>query len=103
MKPQLIKDLLTSKPDSRTVTVCGWARTMRDSKNLVFIQVNDGSCFACIQLTFDRNNPSKNANTAEIENSLKKINTGASIKAEGILVKSPASGQAVEVTIEKLT
>ena len=103
MKPQLIKDLLTSKPDSRTVTVCGWARTMRDSKNLVFIQVNDGSCFACIQLTFDRNNPSKNANTAEIENSLKKINTGASIKAEGILVKSPASGQDVEVTIEKLT
>ncbi|MDY2924497.1 MAG: OB-fold nucleic acid binding domain-containing protein, partial [Treponema sp.] len=57
MVPTLIKDLLTSSPDGRKVTVCGWVRTVRDSKNLVFIQVNDGSCFANIQLTFDRNAP----------------------------------------------
>ncbi|MCR5289681.1 MAG: asparagine--tRNA ligase [Treponema sp.] len=103
MKPQLIKDLLTSKPDGRTVTVCGWVRTKRDSKNLVFIQVNDGSCFASIQLTFDRNNPSQNANPTDIESALAKITTGASVKAEGALIESPASGQAVEVTLEKLT
>ena len=102
MKPQLIKDILTSNPDSRIITVCGWVRTMRDSKNLVFIQVNDGSCFASIQLTFDRNNPSGNADVADIENSLKKITTGASVKASGRLVSSPASGQAVEVTLEAI-
>jgi asparaginyl-tRNA synthetase len=103
MKPQLIKDILTSNPDGRKITVCGWVRTMRDSKNLVFIHVNDGSCFANIQLTFDRNAPSNNANTNNIENNLKKITTGASIKAEGVLIASPASGQAVEVTLEDLT
>ena len=103
MKPVLIKDLLISAPDGRTVTVCGWVRTMRDSKNLVFIQVNDGSCFASIQLTFDRSNPSQNADVQDIENSLKKISTGASVRAEGTLIPSPASGQAVEVTLEKLT
>ena len=103
MVPTLIKDILVSEPDGKNITVCGWVRTVRDSKNLVFIQVNDGSCFANIQLTFDRNNPSDNANTDSIEAELKKLNTGASIRAEGLLVPSPASGQAVEVTLEKLT
>lgn len=102
MVPTLIKDLLSSKPESQKVTVCGWVRTVRDSKNLVFIQVNDGSCFANIQLTFDRNAPSKNADVNKIEEELKKLNTGASIRAEGILIASPASGQAVEVTLETL-
>lgn len=103
MVPTLIKDILVSEPDGKNITVCGWVRTVRDSKNLVFIQVNDGSCFANIQLTFDRNNPSDNANTDSIEAELKKLNTGSSIRAEGLLVPSPASGQAVEVTLEKLT
>ena len=103
MVPTLIKDLLTSSPDGRKVTVSGWVRTVRDSKNLVFIQVNDGSCFANIQLTFDRNAPSNNADVNNIEAELKKLNTGASIRAEGILIPSPASGQAVEVTLENLT
>lgn len=102
MKPILIKDLLTSAPDGRTVTVCGWVRTKRDSKNLVFIQVNDGSCFANIQLTFDRSNP-QGADADNIENELKRINTGTSIKSEGVIIPSPASGQAVEVTLMKLT
>ena len=102
MKPTLIKELLTSQPDGRKITVCGWVRTKRDSKNLVFIQVNDGSCFANIQLTFDRSNPSKDADVNAIEEQLKLINTGASVRAEGTIVPSPASGQAVEVTLETL-
>ncbi len=102
MVPTLIKDLLNTKPEGQKVTVCGWVRTVRDSKNLVFIQVNDGSAFANIQLTFDRNAPSNNANVNNIEEELKKLNTGASIRAEGILIESPASGQSVEVTLENL-
>ena len=103
MKPILIKDLLTSQPDGREVTVCGWVRTKRDSKNLVFIQVNDGSCFASIQLTFDRNAPAGGADANNIEESLKDITTGASVRATGSIIPSPASGQAVEVTLKTLT
>ena len=103
MKPELIKDILTSNPDSRKVTICGWVRTSRDSKNLVFIHVNDGSCFANIQLTFDRTSPSENADVNNIEENLKKLSTGASVRAEGKLIASPASGQAVEVILENLT
>lgn len=102
MVPTLISQLLSTKPEGQKVTVCGWVRTVRDSKNLVFIQVNDGSCFANIQLTFDRNAPSNNANVNNIEEELKKLNTGASVRAEGILIESPASGQSVEVTLENL-
>ena len=102
MVPVLIKDLLSTKPEGQTVKVCGWIRSVRDSKGLVFIQVNDGSCFANIQLTFDRNNPSDNANVNNIEETLKVLNTGASVRALGTLIESPASGQAVEVTLESI-
>jgi asparaginyl-tRNA synthetase len=101
MKTQLIKDLLVSNPDGRKVIVCGWVRTMRDSKNLCFVQVNDGSCFANIQLTYDRNNPG-DANPENIESELKRISTGASVVAEGNIIPSPASGQAVEVSLISL-
>jgi asparaginyl-tRNA synthetase len=102
MKTMLIKDILTSQPNGKTIELSGWVRTKRESKNLVFLAVNDGSCMATIQLTFDRapNNPA--ANSAHIEEQLKKILTGASIRAQGKLVPSPASGQAVEVALEDL-
>jgi asparaginyl-tRNA synthetase len=100
MKTQLIKDILTSAPDGRSVTICGWVRTMRDSKNLVFIQVNDGSCFASIQITYDRENTTANKDT--VEKALADITTGTSVRATGKLVESPASGQSVEVTLETL-
>ncbi|MGL4982033.1 MAG: asparagine--tRNA ligase [Treponemataceae bacterium] len=98
MKKILIKDLLTAKPDSRLVIVEGWVRTKRDSKNLVFLQINDGSCFASIQITHDRDS---NPNDT-IENELKKASTGASVCITGLLVPSPASGQAVEVTLQSI-
>ncbi|MBQ9239577.1 MAG: asparagine--tRNA ligase [Treponema sp.] len=100
MIPTLIKDVLVSAPDGRTVTVCGWVRTIRDSKNIVFIQVNDGSCFASIQLIFDR---AATEHAAAIETEIKRITTGASVRAEGTLVASPAAGQAVEVAVRSLT
>ena len=34
------------------VTVCGWARSIRDSKALGFIDLNDGSCFKGVQIVF---------------------------------------------------
>ena len=38
----------------RTVTVCGWVRTVRDMKNFGFIELNDGSCFKSLQVVFAR-------------------------------------------------
>ena len=93
MKTTLIKDILVSEPDGRDITIYGWVRTKRETKNLVFIQINDGSCFASIQVTLDR----EAGLSAETEAELKRIGTGASVQATGRLVPSPASGQAVEI------
>ena len=94
----LIKEILTQKPEGQEVAVYGWVRTKRETKNLIFIQVNDGSCFASIQLTFDRDK----GIDAQTEKELGRITTGASIKAVGALIESPASGQAVEVAAKTI-
>ena len=94
----LIKEILTQKPEGQEVAVYGWVRTKRETKNLIFIQVNDGSCFASIQLTFDRDK----GIDAQTEKELSRITTGASIKAVGALIESPASGQAVELAAKTI-
>jgi len=89
----LIKDILTSEPKGQAIDVYGWGRTKRETKNLVFIEINDGSCFASIQATFDRDKGLDN-NTEAL---LKKAGTGVSVKVSGNLVPSPAAGQRVEL------
>ena len=67
-------------------------------KNLVFVEVNDGSCFAGIQCTFDKSV----LNDEKIEKALSSLATGASVIINGKLIPSPASGQAVEVAASSL-
>ena len=98
MLPKLIKYILTELPDSRQTEVFGWVRTKRDMKNLVFVEVNDGSCFSGIQCTFDR----EAGINAQTEAALSSLTTGASVKISGKLITSPASGQAVEIAANAL-
>ncbi|MCL2214142.1 MAG: asparagine--tRNA ligase [Treponema sp.] len=98
MLPILIKYILAEKPQSQEVTISGWVRTKRDMKNLIFVEVNDGSCFAGIQCTFDK----AVLPDAVIQSSLDSLTTGASVKIRGKLVSSPASGQNVEIAASSL-
>ncbi|MDR0503827.1 MAG: asparagine--tRNA ligase [Treponema sp.] len=91
--PKLIKHVLADSPQSQETSVCGWVRTKREMKNLVFVEVNDGSCFAGIQCTFDMGKGICEK-TAE---ALGFLTTGASVEITGKLTASPASGQAVEI------
>ena len=99
MLPKLIKEILGEKPASQAVTIYGWVRTKREMKNLVFVEVNDGSCFDSIQCTFDRG---ADIFPVETENAIGALSTGAAVTVEGLLVPSPASGQAVEVSAQTL-
>jgi asparaginyl-tRNA synthetase len=87
----LIKDILSLPPDSRELKVRGWVRTRRELKHLVFVELNDGSCPRNIQCTFDR------AGEDGAGPVLEALETGASVEIGGILVPSPAAGQAVEL------
>jgi len=99
MLPKLIKNILVEKPESQEITIHGWVRTKRDMKNLVFIEVNDGSCFAGIQCTFDRSA----GLSAKTEDAIASLTTGASVKIKGKLTASPASGQAVEIAASEIS
>ncbi len=99
MKTTLIKDILSRAADGSAVVVRGWVRTKRDSKNLVFLEINDGSCFRSIQLTFDRTK----GIPAEMEAALAAANTGASVEASGALIPSPAAGQQSEIAAVSLS
>ena len=90
-----VKKLLTADQAQQNVDVRGWVRTLRAGKEVCFIEVNDGSCFASLQLVAERS----------IENfsELAHIGTGACIKARGNLVDSPAKGQRWELHVKELT
>ena len=66
----------------QTVTVCGWARTIRDMKTFGFIELNDGSCFKSLQVVFE---------TATLENykEIAKQNVGAALVVQGTVVLTP--------------
>lgn len=74
----------------KTVTVAGWARTIRDSKAFGFIELNDGSCFKCTQIVFERANL---ANYDEIAHG----NVGMSLVIKGVVVLTPENKQPYEI------
>ncbi len=74
----------------QTVTVCGWARTIRDMKTFGFIELNDGSCFKNLQVVMDAN----------VLNNYKEIagqNVGAALIVNGTVVLTPDAKQPLEV------
>jgi len=74
------------------IQVAGWARTLRmGGKDFCFIELNDGSCQSSLQVVVDSSMP----NFAQVS----KQATGASFKAVGKLIRSPAKGQLVELQV----
>ena len=86
-----VQDILNSPGDGRSETVRGWVRTKRDSKKIVFLEINDGSCLAGIQVVADKESGSVD------ESVLSRILTGASVVVRGSVVESQGSGQNVEI------
>lgn len=80
--------------DGKTVLVCGWARTVRDSKNIGFVELNDGS-FKSTQIVVERE---KIANYDEVA----KQNVGASFEVVGKVVVTPNAKQPYEISAEKV-
>ena len=85
-----IKELIAGQPVGKQVTVAGWVRTRRDSGSFSFIEVNDGSTLANIQVIGERT-------LTNYEDEIKRLTTGCSVVITGELKESPAKGQAVEV------
>jgi asparaginyl-tRNA synthetase len=90
----LIKHLLAADQPREGVTVQGWVRTRRDAKGFSFVEVNDGSCLAHVQVVVDAQVPGAEH--------LPEVTTGASVTVTGNLVPSPAPGQKWELRATRL-
>ncbi len=77
---------------NNNVTVCGWVRTARDSKNVAFIELNDGTSLKHLQIVIEKDSG------IELEQCLK---LGTAIKVEGKLV--PSANNIVEINASAIT
>lgn len=89
-----IKQILESGNAGHQVRVNGWVRTKRESKNVVFIALNDGSVIHNLQIVAD---PDKFD-----ESLIRDITTGAALSVQGKVVESFGSGQRVELQAEEI-
>ena len=92
MKRVLISDLYSDlkRFEEKTITVCGWVRSVRSSKTFGFIDLNDGSCFRGVQIVFE---DGKVGNYKEIA----KMNVGAAVSVTGTVLATPQAKQPFEI------
>ncbi|NLM98024.1 MAG: asparagine--tRNA ligase [Halanaerobiaceae bacterium] len=95
-KRKKIKDILynnISREEYQDIVVLGWVRTKRVSKNIAFIELNDGSTLHNLQIVF-----------LESEKfPLDNISTGTSLRVKGYLEESEGREQSLELKAEELT
>ncbi len=88
-----VRDIL-QMPAGGAVTAHGWVKTRRDSKGVTFIQINDGSGFADLQVVVEAGSlPEETMHT---------VTTGACVRIAGDLVESQGAGQAVELKAKEI-
>jgi len=90
-----ISHILKEQPVGQTVEVKGWIRTRRDSKGFSFLEVNDGSCLANLQIIAEDNLP-------RYQEDILRLTTGCSVRIKGQLAASPAKGQTVEIKADEV-
>lgn len=78
----------------KQVTVCGWVRTSRDSKNMAFLELNDGTSLKHLQIVIDKN---------EISDIGEFMKLGTSLKVTGSVVESVVAKDSVEVNAREIT
>jgi asparaginyl-tRNA synthetase len=89
-----IKQIADSATDGQQTTVHGWVKSRRASKSVGFVVINDGSTQADFQLVVDEGTTPFGL--------VPEIQTGASVKATGILRESPGKGQKWEMGVTEL-
>lgn len=95
MKRIKINKLLKTSEPITSVLVKGWVRTKRDSKDFSFIELNDGSCLANVQVIADNSLPNYE--------DIRKLTTGSAVEINGALVPSKGKGQKYEIQGEKVS
>ncbi len=94
MKRTKIFKLLESDSPVDSILIKGWVKTRRDSKGFSFIEVNDGSCLANIQVIADQQLTNYNE--------ILKLSTGSAVTVTGNLLASKGKGQKWEIQADNM-
>ena len=90
-----IKEILETEHYNQKIEIRGWLRTRRDAKDFSFLEINDGSSLANLQVIAS----STLDNYKEI---ISQLHTGCSLGVIGPVKESPAKGQTVELHADKI-
>jgi len=82
----------------KSVTLGGWIRTLRDNKNLAFVELYDGSFFKSVQVVID---PELKPEGLSYDEAVK-LGVGACITVTGTVVESPGAKQPFEIKGETI-
>ena len=96
MKDTIVKDLYRNTENfiGKTVQISGWVKTVRDSKNFGFIELNDGSFYTNVQIVFD--------DTLTNFTDICKLSISSSIIITGTVVKTENAKQPFEIKASKV-
>ena len=94
-RTEIVSLFKNTPADGTEITVCGWAKNIRDSKNIGFIALSDGGCFKTLQVVLEAG---KLANYDEV------IHTGlySSLRVKGKLVLTPQAKQPFELNADSV-
>ncbi|WP_033828436.1 asparagine--tRNA ligase [Bacillus andreraoultii] len=92
----VVKDLYRNQENykDKTVQLSGWIRTLRDSKTIGFMELNDGTFFKSVQVVFEESLD----NFKEIT----KLPISSSVLVEGEFVLTPEMKQPFEIKATKI-
>ena len=86
-----IQQILESPAEGQELEICAWVRSRRDSKNVSFLNINDGSSVSGMQVVIEQNC------REACGNSFGRLLNGASVRVSGRLVASEGAGQSAEL------
>ena len=94
-RTEIVSLFKNTPADGTEITVCGWAKNIRDSKNIGFIALSDGGCFKTLQVVLEAG---KLANYDEV------VHTGlySSLRVVGRIVLTPQAKQPFELNADSV-
>ncbi|WP_075981818.1 asparagine--tRNA ligase [Bacillus massilinigeriensis] len=92
----VVKDLFRNQDNFKdtTVQISGWIRTLRDSKTIGFMEVNDGTFFKSVQVVFE--------DTLDNFKEITKLPISSSVRVEGEFIPTPEMKQPFEIKATKI-
>ena len=94
-RTEIVSLFKNTPADGTEITVCGWAKNIRDSKNIGFIALSDGGCFKTLQVVLE---------AGKLENYDAVIHTGlySSLRVVGRIVLTPQAKQPFELNADSV-